>query len=185
MKKYELLERKINGLCRIRALRDIPEIFVRAGDLGGYVESEDNLSHEGDCWVSNNVQIEDNAWITGDARVYGYAQIEGDALVSGYAEVGGNARVGGEARVGNNARIGGDAKIASSSDILCVCGIGSRFDTTTFYKTKTGISVSCGCFAGTLDEFKTQVAKTHGDNKSAREYELACQLAELHILGGV
>lgn len=79
--------------------------------------------------------------------------------------------------------ISGNAKIKSSSDILCVYGIGSRFGETAFYRTKTGISVTCECFAGTLDEFKTQVAETHGDNKYAREYELACQLAELHILG--
>ena len=42
--KYELIEH--NGslapkhLKRIRALRDIPEIGVNKGDLGGFVESE-------------------------------------------------------------------------------------------------------------------------------------------------
>ena len=46
MKKYKLLARAENGLYRIRALRDIPEIDVKAGDLGGYVESENNLSHD-------------------------------------------------------------------------------------------------------------------------------------------
>ena len=45
-------------LYRIRALRDIPERGVKSGDLGGWVESELNLSPSG------------AAWVYGDARVY-------------------------------------------------------------------------------------------------------------------
>jgi hypothetical protein len=42
--KYELMERDTGtGLCRIRALRDIPCAGVKAGDLGGFVEGEKNL----------------------------------------------------------------------------------------------------------------------------------------------
>ena len=53
-KKYRLLENDtitVSGrtLYRIEALRDFAD--VRIGDRGGYVESEKNLSHEGDCWV--------------------------------------------------------------------------------------------------------------------------------------
>lgn len=189
MKKYELLEREENSLCRIQALRDIPRYGVKTGDIGGYVECEHNLSHEGLCWIGRDARVWGNAQICGDARVGGYAQVCGNALVcdnalvGGYAQVEGNAWVGENALVGNNIYISKNAKIKSSSDILYVCGIGSRFGGTTFYRTKTGISVTCGCFSDTLDEFKAQVTETHGDNKFAREYELACQLAELHILG--
>jgi hypothetical protein len=49
-KKYELIKSDIPGLYRIKAVRDFSD--VKKGDIGGYVESEDNLSHEGDCWVS-------------------------------------------------------------------------------------------------------------------------------------
>ena len=78
MKKYELTEEtiKINEnqtLYRIKALRDFGD--VKAGDLGGFVESEKNLSHEGDCWISN------------DAKVYDFARISGSARISGTAEV--------------------------------------------------------------------------------------------------
>lgn len=60
-KKYELVEsskiilRNII-LYRIKALIDIPNI-VKAGELGGYIESEKNLSHEGNCWVSDDGYI--------------------------------------------------------------------------------------------------------------------------------
>lgn len=65
--KYEITDiahEKYPFLHRIRALRDIrPDI--KAGDLGGFVESESNLSTE----------LEDNAWIYDDAVVCnnGYA----------------------------------------------------------------------------------------------------------------
>ena len=60
MKKFELvtdmsisfLGRK---LFRIRALVDFTTKWgdtIKAGDLGGYVEKEENLSHEGNAWVS-------------------------------------------------------------------------------------------------------------------------------------
>lgn len=39
---------------------------VKAGDKGGWIEKEENLSQEDDCWVS------------GDACVSGYADIESD-----------------------------------------------------------------------------------------------------------
>lgn len=48
-KKYILTDEtiKVNGktLYRIKALREFSN--VKAGDLGGFVESESNLSHDG------------------------------------------------------------------------------------------------------------------------------------------
>jgi hypothetical protein len=55
MPKYEFTgETKIVGgvtLKRIRALIDFPFPSIRAGTLGGWLEYEHNLSHEGNCWV--------------------------------------------------------------------------------------------------------------------------------------
>ena len=73
-KKYRLLEndtKKVNGrtLYRIEALKDFAG--VKKGYKGGYVESEDNLSHKGNCWVYGN------AWVFGNARVYGDAWVYG------------------------------------------------------------------------------------------------------------
>ena len=52
-KKYELTNDSIEydgvTLYRIKALRDFNN--VKAGDLGGYIEKEENLSHERDCCV--------------------------------------------------------------------------------------------------------------------------------------
>jgi hypothetical protein len=60
-------------LYRIQAVRDIPMYGIRAGDKGGFVESENNLSHADSAWVA------DDARINGDAWVSGYTWVSGDA----------------------------------------------------------------------------------------------------------
>ncbi|MEE3451047.1 MAG: hypothetical protein VZR27_10235 [Acutalibacteraceae bacterium] len=139
MKKYELTdETKIyfdRTLHRIKALRDIGE-DVKTGDLGGWIEKESNLSHDGD------------AWVYGNAQVYG------------------------------------NAKVTEITDVFAVSPIGSRNDTTTFYRTKDDkIFVKCGCKNTDIDTWLAMVKKTHGDNKHAQAYKLAAQIARLQILG--
>ena len=82
-KKYELTnETKTNNgvvLHRIRALRYIPRFGVKAGDLGGWIEKEENLLHAGDAWVSGDAVVFGDAEVFGDAKVYGNAKVYGDA----------------------------------------------------------------------------------------------------------
>lgn len=65
MKKYELTGRNKRNrrkiLHRIRALIDIPEHDVKAGDLGGWLETEENLSHNGAAWVTDSALVTDAA----------------------------------------------------------------------------------------------------------------------------
>jgi hypothetical protein len=91
-KKYELLEsKKFNRitLYRIKALKDFAD--VKRGELGGWIESEDNLSHDGDAWVYGNAWVYENAEVYGNARVFGDAWVFGDAEVFGDARVFGNS----------------------------------------------------------------------------------------------
>lgn len=72
-KKYDFTdEMKVFGditLRRIVALRDFGD--VKAGDKGGWIEKEENLSQDG------------NAWVCGDAQVCGDAHVasESDYIV--------------------------------------------------------------------------------------------------------
>ena len=138
MKKYELtaefIEKWGKKLFRIKALISFGS--VEAGELGGYVEKEDNLAQDGDAWVCDDAWVYGNAWVCGNA------------------------------------------------DYLLIGRIGSRFSFTTFFKNKDkGITVSCGCFLGTIAEFRAKVTDTHGNNKHAKIYNLAADMAELQILG--
>ena len=74
--KYELIECDKPGLKQIRALKDIPRFGVKIGDLGGYIEKEENLSQDHSCWVYGNAKI------SGNARVYGNARVSDNAIVS-------------------------------------------------------------------------------------------------------
>ena len=159
MKKFELTNEFVTNmfgtkLFRIRALVEFGD--VEAGELGGYVEKESNLGHD------------DNAWVYGDALVYGNAQVSGDALVYG------NARVYGDAQVSGDARVCGDARDAYAH------GFGSVNRTTTFFRLKDGgVGVRCGCFYGTLAQFRDKIRETHGETKKAQEYLMLADLMEL------
>ncbi|UEA63077.1 hypothetical protein LK429_00355 [Hoylesella buccalis] len=95
-KKYRLLVDEtitVSGrtLYRIEALRDFE--YVKKGDKGGYVESEDNLSHVGNCWVFGKACVSDNALVRDDALVYDDARVSGTARVLGNVCVLGNAKI--------------------------------------------------------------------------------------------
>ena len=69
MKKYELVDyNEITRLHRVKALKDFGS--VKVGDIGGWIEKEENLSHFGNAWVYGNAQV------YGDAQVYGNAKVE-------------------------------------------------------------------------------------------------------------
>ena len=87
--KFEFTgETRVEGdvtLRRIRAL--VPIKFAAIGDLGGLIQNEQNLSGEGDAWVSGNARVSGNAQVSGDAWVYGNALVSGNARVYGDALV--------------------------------------------------------------------------------------------------
>ena len=186
MKKYELTgeTKEIGGkiLHRIRALIDIPEHDVKAGDLGGWLETEENLSHNGAAWVTDSALVMDAAWVTGSARVMDSARVTGKARVMDSARVTGKALVMGSAWVTGSARVMGEALVTNSADYITIGAIGSRNDTTTFYRGADGkIYVSCGCFNGSIDDFASKVKAVHAGTKHEKTYLLAIELAKAQI----
>ena len=98
-KKYILTDeiRAFYGkiLHRIQAVRDFDN--VKTGDLGGWIEKEENLSHGGNCWIYGNAVVRGNALVRGDAMVGGYAQVCDNAQIYGNAKVSGNVQIYGDA----------------------------------------------------------------------------------------
>ena len=285
MKKYELTNESIEYygrvLYRIKALKDFSN--VKAGDLGGFIEREENLSQKGDCWifdeakvcsnarvfghstvsntasvfsfakicdhakvygnanisgysvisdsatildnaeifgkayifrnatvsgsatvcgeakVSGHATIKDNATVFDHAQVYGNAMIYENAVIRSDSNIYGNAEVYGHARLVSNVNVSGtsiicgditikqetylkkDALIESLSDYAIVSGFGSTYRTSTFFRSRDGkIKVTCGCFYGTIDEFREQVKKTR-EGEIAEEYLMIADLMEKHF----
>ena len=98
-------------LHRIRALRDIGPT-VKAGDLGGFVEGECNLSYEDrDSWIAHDAIAANGAFVTDGTLMRDQAVICGEAhvhkaVLSDHARVEDHAHVDG-GRVENYARLSG------------------------------------------------------------------------------
>ena len=138
-KKYEMTNetKTIKGgivLHRIRALRNIAlanGTEVKTGDKGGFVASEDNLSHDGNAWVGDdacvfgNARVSENAYIYENARVGDNAHVACKAEVRGYANIFGNARIRGSAKIYDNGEVFRNAHVYDNSRVCgqaCVCG---------------------------------------------------------------
>ena len=208
MKKYELTTNTKmcfgQKLYQIKALKNFGSI--KAGDLGGYIEKEENLSQDGNAWVYDsalvydnakvfdNAEVYSNAWVHDSAKVYDNAQISGNARIFGNAKVCGyarilnnaliydNAQVFGDAYVYDNAWIYRDAQISNNADYIYFKGFGSENRNTTMFKTKNrDVYVSCGCFTGSLRAFMDKVKETHGNTKYAKEYLACIEVAKIHF----
>lgn len=104
-------------LYRIQALRDIPEHNVQAGDIGGWIESESNLSQFGTAWVSENGAVFDSAvcmvgaHVTGNARQYEFCVSRGNATLGGYAQQCGTSQISGSSYIGGSVTVAGNAYV--------------------------------------------------------------------------
>nr|DAT80905.1 MAG TPA: Putative transferase, nesg, ydcK, Structural Genomics.38A [Caudoviricetes sp.] len=75
----------------------------------------------------------------------------------------------------------GDAEVSGDADYTTIHGFGTQFRTTTFFRCKDKqIRVSCGCFFGTISEFREQVKNTR-KGKIAEEYLMIADLMEKHF----
>ncbi len=126
MKKYEFTgetKELISGavLKRIRAVKDFG--YVQRGELGGWIENEENLSQEGSAWVGEeaavwgNARVEEHAHVRHQAKVYGNARIRGMGRVWNHADVSENAEVDGRAIVCDFAALTGKTRISDDVEV--------------------------------------------------------------------
>lgn len=119
-KKYkfteDMLELYGHILHRIQALKSFNNI--KKGDLGGWIEKEDNLSQDGECWVYKDACVYDNAKITNNSFVHDYSLVYGNAIVEGNTMIQDNAEIFGNAKIFGNAFIHGHAKVYDASKVF-------------------------------------------------------------------
>ena len=118
--KYVLTDQtfKINDvtLHRIQAVRTFETIdgkTVKNGDLGGWIQSEANLSQKGKCWV------DDEAAVYGKAKIYDDALAYGDVIVKDNTEVYDRAVLADYVIIKDDVKVYGDAKVYGTAE---VCG---------------------------------------------------------------
>ena len=107
---------------------------VVAGEIGGWIEKEENLSQSGNAWVSGNAEVS------------------------------------------------GDAEVKKDDDYMVIGGAGRCNRFTTFFKCRDKtIKVMCGCFFGTIIEFRAKVKETHKGNKHEKVYLAMANMVELQL----
>lgn len=210
-KKYELISNRVDyvplgtavsdiKVYQIRALRDFDD--VKKGDLGGYIEDESCLSHEGNCWVYPGSCVFNNGKVTENAKLYKTRLLNG-------AKVSGNVKLY-ECNI-KYAVILGDysmttCNISEQTTINLICDLyGNRIAfafnniiTTTvnaeylfirndsiniaFSRYNDTIYVVCDKFYGTVDYFEKDLHEIYlpGD-RILKEYLAAINLAKVHF----
>ena len=127
-KKYEFTPEikmtEAHRLHRIRAVRDFADI--KAGTLGGWIESEENLSHDGNAWVADEAEVFCKASVTDNARVSDHAMVRDRAQVSDNARVFMKAIVGESAQVREHASIMGTTLIYGNAEVYGSATVAGR-----------------------------------------------------------
>lgn len=95
----ETIEYQGHILHRIKCIEEFVRNYyytIKVGQLGGFVESYDNL--------------QDNSWVDDEAKVFGNAIVKGDSIIRGHACVYGNAKIT-DAKISEWATVCGNAQI--------------------------------------------------------------------------
>lgn len=120
-------------LYRIQALKTFTKPggcnpVVHVGELGGYVEVEDNLSQDGNCWLFDKARVKDGGKVLDDAIVYDKCLVSRNAIVRGSSVVGGhcfitNQSVIIDSRLEGNVIVNGHSTIHSGAYLYGEIGV--------------------------------------------------------------
>lgn len=166
----------------------------KKGDLGGFVESERNLSQLGNCWIYDNAKCMDNAKIYMNAKMYDNTEMcdsshmYNDAALYHSAKMFDNAVMWGNARILDNSSMYDNSTMLDSS-VMYGNGLlegnqelhsfSNGDHTCNFYKTKEGnIYLRAGCLKDirSWSELKKALKEEYG-----KVSELDLQLAKAHL----
>ena len=105
IKKYKLTERCIvdskgSTLFQIQALRSFGGI--KKGQLGGYVRSEYNLSHKGNCWIYPNASASGASKVLDNAVLKDYATLKDNSIAYNDTVMMDHAKLEGFATISHN-----------------------------------------------------------------------------------
>ena len=109
-KKYEILTDEENTikfdervLHRIRALKDFGD--VKEGNIGGFVQTEDNLSHDGNSWIYDNAKCMDDARVCDNAKMYNNSKMYDNSRMFDYSIMYDNSIMFDNSRMYNNSKM--------------------------------------------------------------------------------
>lgn len=66
---------------QIMAMRDIPSMNIKKGDLGGFIETEYNLAQTDNSWLGTGVVVKNQVRVLYDTYVLGVMVLDGIAFI--------------------------------------------------------------------------------------------------------
>jgi len=121
--KYELIDIDKNsneyahGLrYRVKALRDFSDI--KAGDVGGFVTSEHNLSQNGDCWVYDDAKMFDNSEIHNDAKMHNNSEMHNNSKMLNNSEMFDSSKMHNNSKMYDSSKMYDNSKMRVNSEML-------------------------------------------------------------------
>ena len=128
MKKYELTDitktENIFGkpvtLHRIRALKDFGD--VKAGEFGGWVEHEGNLSQSDNCWLYDEGTVCGNGKVSDCGVVCDHGAVSDNGIVRGHGMVYKYGRIFDNGKLFDNGEVY-DHGVVSGNGVVCDYGV--------------------------------------------------------------
>jgi hypothetical protein len=156
-KKYEITKEKHSTIeaYRIKALIDFGD--VKVGDLGGFIEIEENLSQSGSAWVYGDAVVYNNGVILDDSIVKG-TSIVSETTVSGKSVIK-NTIVSPKTIV-----MPDDTELVTVGDRLSIINTGLYFKFVSTLVMGGVVKVMFGPWAGTVDQFEKRCQTQYKSN---------------------
>ena len=113
----------------------------------------------------------------GGGLVADTAEIGTDVFIGAGSTIGAGSKIGAWSKIGARAEIGEGRTIRTSRDCLVIDSMGSRNApiTITFYPQ---IEIATGCFIGSIEKFRINLARDHPDDVHTVEYNAALAFIE-------
>jgi len=115
-KKYRMEKDEEFGMYRVIALRNFGD--VKEGDIGGYVETEDNLSHTGNCWIYDDAIMRHESRMTGNAKLHNTAVMYNNSSITDDAEMFGDASLYNHATLHGSAVMCNDSAMYNNTEMF-------------------------------------------------------------------
>ena len=118
--KYEITDEvhpHYPNLRRIRALKSFNDVTV--GELGGYVETPNNLSQEGNCWLHDSSRMHDNSHMYGNSCMHDNSHMHDNSCMYGNSRMHGSSRMYGNSRMHDSSRMHDNSHMHDNS---CMTG---------------------------------------------------------------
>lgn len=91
---------------------------VKKGDLGGFIQSKNNLSENGDCWIYDNAKAYNNARVLDNVKMYNNSSAYDNAMLFGNSIMRDDSIARDDAKIYDDAQIGNNVIVCNNGEVM-------------------------------------------------------------------